>query len=211
MHLLEAALAWSAIDSDLIWRELADEMGQLCLDRLIEKRTGALREFFAQDWAPLHKPEAEVVEPGHHYEWAYLLDRWAKTTKRNRPEEVSRLIAFADANGIDRERSAAVNEIRLDGSARDPVARLWPQTERLRTYVIDRDTDDDPRLREAIATLWRYLDAPLRGLWYENLDAKGQFIVEAAPATSLYHIVGAVMELCAALGSQVEFQPQAPG
>ena len=105
---------------------------------------------------------------------------------------MSKLIAFADANGLDRKRRVALNGIKLDGSVADPIARLWPQTERIRAYLIDRHEGDETRLREAIESLSRYLDAPLPGLWYENLAADGRFVVEAAPATSLYHIVGAI-------------------
>ena len=61
--------------------------------------------------------------------------------------------------------------------------------------LIDRHEGDEARLREAIESLSRYLDAPLPGLWYENLAADGRFVVEATPATSLYHIVGAIAEL----------------
>ena len=116
------------------------------------------------------------------------------------------MIAFADRNGIDRQRRVAVNTITLDGAVADATARLWPQTERLRAYVIDSE-GGEARLKEAIATLWRYLDAPLSGLWYENLGADGRFIVEAAPATSLYHIVGAAVELWTTFG--VEAPPDA--
>ena len=40
-----------------------------------------------------------------------------------------------------------------------------------------------------------YLDTPIRGLWRDRLDAWGSFIEEPAPASSLYHLVGAVLEL----------------
>ena len=88
MHLLEAALAWLAIDPNPIWRDLADEIVALCLDRFIDRDTAALREFFASDWTPIRGTPGEVLEPGHHYEWAFLLDRWAKLTGRDRPAEV---------------------------------------------------------------------------------------------------------------------------
>jgi mannose-6-phosphate isomerase len=202
MHLLEAALAWLDIDPNPVWRDLVDEFVALCRDRFIDRDTGALREFFASDWTPVSGLPGEVLEPGHHYEWAFLLDRWSKLTGCNRPSEVPRLIAFADANGLDRKRRVAVNGIKQDGSVADPIARLWPQTERIRAYLIDRHEGDEARLREAIESLWRYLDAPLPGLWYENLTAEGQFVVEAAPATSLYHIVGAIGELWACFGAQ---------
>ena len=195
MHLLEAALAWIAVDPNPVWRDLADEIVALCRGRFIDRDTGALRELFASDWTPVSGMPGQVLEPGHHYEWAFLLDRWAKLTGRNRPMEVPKLIAFADANGLDRKRRVAVNGIQADGRVADATARLWPQTERLRAYLIDRHDGDEARLREAIDSLSRYLDARLPGLWYENLAANGQFVEAAAPATSLYHIVGAIVEL----------------
>ncbi len=201
MHLLEAALAWLAVDPSPIWRDLADAIVALCLDRFIDRDTAALREFFASDWTPIRETRGEVLEPGHHYEWAFLLDRWAKLTGHDRPAAVSALIGFADANGLDRKRGVAVNAIKPDGSVADAIARLWPQTERLRAYLIDRHEGDEARLGEAIESLSRYLDAPFPGLWYENLAADGRFVVEAAPATSLYHIVGAIAELWSSCGA----------
>ena len=201
MHLLEAALAWLAIDPNLVWRGMADEIVALCLERFIDRDTAALRESFALDWTPVSGIPGQVVEPGHHYEWAFLLDRWAKLTGRDRPADVPRLIAFADANGLDRKRRVAINGIKLDGSAYDATARLWPQTERMRAYLIDRRDGDEARIAEAIESLSRFLEAPLSGLWYENLAADGRFVVEAAPATSLYHIVGAIAELWASFGA----------
>ena len=195
MHLLEAALAWLEIDSNPMWRDLADEIAMLCRDRFMDGTTGALREYFAWDWTPAPDMRGEVLEPGHHYEWAFLLDRWAKLTDRDRPAEISKLIAFADAYGLDRRRRVAVNAIRTDGSVCDATARLWPQTERIRAYLIDRRDGDETRIGEAIASLRRYLEAPLPGLWYENLAVDDRFVVEAAPATSLYHIAGVIGEL----------------
>jgi mannose/cellobiose epimerase-like protein (N-acyl-D-glucosamine 2-epimerase family) len=155
MHLLEAALAWVVIDRGSEWRRMADEIVTLCEERFIDPDTGGLREIFAPDWAPADGIEGDVVEPGHHYEWAWLLDQWAKLTGRVRPSTVSRLVAFADTKGIDRNRGVAINRIRLDGSVHDAVARLWPQTERMRAYLIDFQDDDGVKLGNAIDSLWR--------------------------------------------------------
>jgi mannose-6-phosphate isomerase len=201
MHLLEAALAWLTVDPNPLWRDMADGIVALCLGRFIDRNTAALHESFASDWTPVSGISSEVLEPGHHYEGAFLLDSWSKLTDRDQPAEVTKLIAFADTNGLDRERRVAVNGIRPDGSVNDATARLWPQTERIRAYLSDRHDGDEARLREAIESLWRYLDAPLPGLWYENLAADGRFVVEAAPATSLYHIVGAIAELWTCCGA----------
>lgn len=195
MHLLEAALDWLVIDRNPIWRDVANEIATLCLERFIDRDTGALRELFASDWKPLSGMKGEILEPGHHYEWAFLLGRWADLTEREGPTLASKLIAFADRDGIDERRGVAVNAIRLSGGVHDAVARLWPQTERLRAYVIEPRGEYDARLHEAIVSLWRYLDTPMAGLWYENLDVHGRFLIEAAPATSFYHVVGVITEL----------------
>src|SRR5262249_56145333 len=46
MHLLEAALAWTAVDDDTAWRRIADGIAALCLERFVDPAVGALREFF---------------------------------------------------------------------------------------------------------------------------------------------------------------------
>ncbi len=68
MHLLEAALAWIAIDDDPAWRRMADGIAALCMDKMIEPTTGALREFFTADWIPTPGVDGLICEPGHHYE-----------------------------------------------------------------------------------------------------------------------------------------------
>lgn len=197
MHLLESALAWIAIDDEPGWRHMAGDVAQLCLSRFIDPATGALHEFFAADWSPAPGIEGRIAEPGHHYEWAFLLARWAALTGHERPQAVDRLIAFADAYGFDARRGVAINAVLVDGSRHDETARLWAQAERIRAYLIDRRPNDDDRLTAAVRGLRRFLTTPTPGLWFDQLDADDRFVDEPARATSLYHIVGACIELAA--------------
>jgi len=193
MHLLEAALAWIAVDNDPAWRRMADGIAVLCLEKFIEPANGALGEFFAADWSPAAGVEGRICEPGHHYEWAFLLDRWARLTGRNRPEAVTRLVAFADSRGLDARRGVVVNAVLTDGSIHDPIARLWAQAERIRAYLVHRRSDDE--IAAAIKGLRRFLAAPTQGVWFDQLAPDDSFVLEPARATSLYHIIGAVAEL----------------
>src|SRR5262249_4703393 len=193
MHLFESALAWLAIDDDPAWRRMADGLATLAQEKLIDPASGALRESFAADWSPAAGVEGRICEPGHHYEWAFLLDRWARLTGRSRPAAVARLIAFADRHGIDRKRGVAINSVLTDGAIHDPVARLWAQAERIRAYRVEQRPGSD--VAAAIAGLQRFLATPTRGLWFDQLTADGQMVIEPARATSLYHIIGAVAEL----------------
>lgn len=195
MHLLEAAMAWMVIDQDPGWRKMADQIVTLALDRFIDGKTGALREFFASDWSPASGVEGRIVEPGHQYEWAFLLNRWASLTDREQPAAVHRLIAFADAHGVDHQRKVAINSLLIDGSVNDAKARLWPQTERIRAYAIDDTAIAGGRMQQAIDGLMRYFETKLRGLWFDQLTSSDKMIIEPSPASSLYHIIGAVAEL----------------
>ena len=146
--------------------------------------------------------EGRIAEPGHHYEWAFLLDRWAALAGRPRPDAIGRLIAFADRHGLDERRGVAVNAVRTDGSLHDPVARLWAQAERIRAYV---DGPARPRRRAPHrrdprpAAISCTLRRPASGS--TNWTRTTALSTEPARATSLYHIVGAVAELAAIDGS----------
>jgi mannose/cellobiose epimerase-like protein (N-acyl-D-glucosamine 2-epimerase family)/glycosyltransferase involved in cell wall biosynthesis len=210
MHLLEAALAWIAIDDDPAWRHMADGLAQLCLERFIDRASGALRESFADDWSPAPGLEGTICEPGHQYEWAFLLDRWAQLTGRQQPDAVSRLITFADAHGIDHRRSVAVGAVLVDGTMHDPVARLWAQAERLRAYIAERRPH--PELASAVKGLRRFLATSTPGLWFDRLAADDCFVLEPPRATQLYHIVGVVAELEPILraAGKPELSPRVP-
>ena len=109
MHLLEAALAWLTIDPSPIWRNLADEIVALYLDRFIDRNTAALREYFASDWPPIRGTPGEVLEPGHHYEWAFLLAGRAKLAGRPRYRTSLRSPTPTALIGSDGWRSIASN------------------------------------------------------------------------------------------------------
>ena len=46
----------------------------------------------------------------------------------------------------------------------------------------------------------RFLETPVAGLWRDRIDHNGVFKEEPAPASSLYHIIGAIEGLERHLG-----------
>ena len=78
MHLFEAALAGCQVCPESSqWKSLVDEIAELALGKFIDPATGALREFFDAEWNPAPGLEGRIVEPGHQFEWAWLLLRWS--------------------------------------------------------------------------------------------------------------------------------------
>lgn len=201
MHLFEASLAWMAVDETIVWHDLADHIGSLALSRFIDSASGALREHFDLRWVPVHGIEGRIIEPGHQYEWAWLLLRWARPARTEVKNAALRLIEIAEEHGV--RHGVAINALLDDFSVHDGGARLWPQTERVKAAALAaRITKDECYWGMAAAAangLLRYLSTDVRGLWYDRLTSEGTFIREPAPASSFYHIVAAVAELSTSL------------
>ena len=206
MHILEASMAWEDVDQDPAWRMLSDEITELCLSHFLDRETGALREFFDGDWRPIAEAPADVVEPGHQSEWAWLLTRWGLS--RNRDDALTaarRLVSIAENRGVS-DQNLSVNELNADLSVRDARHRLWPQTERIKSFVAmswiapdeQSRTEAAAKIGEAAAGLLRFLDHPVRGSWWEHLGPDGLPADEPARASSLYHITCAVQEMAGA-------------
>lgn len=202
MHLFEASLAWMSIDDDPAWRGLADEIGALALRHFIDPASGAVRESFDASWSPLAEVAGRIVEPGHQFEWAWLLLRWGVDRPPVR-QAAMRLIDLGERHGV--HRGVAVNALLDDFSVHDGTARLWPQTERIKAAAIAMRLTGEARYwsmaDEAARGLLRFLDTEVPGLWRDRLLLDDEFVSEPAPASSFYHIVLAVAELGDSLDS----------
>jgi mannose-1-phosphate guanylyltransferase / mannose-6-phosphate isomerase len=196
MHLLESALAWEPLGG-AAWTALSDEIAALALGRLIDLETGAVREFFRPDWSPATGDLGRHTEPGHQFEWATLLRTWAERRGSARGLTAARRLYGAGLSGIDSTRSVAVNVKWIEGDVADFSARLWPQTEWLRAAL---SFGDDVQALAAARTLARYLDVTPKGAWRDRMNADGGFVDEPSPASSFYHIAGAILPLIARRG-----------
>ena len=209
MHMLEAHFAWIAAGIEDPFADAAREIVNLATTRLIDPVTGAIGEYFDGDWRFFPGAQGGVREPGHQFEWAYLLDLAATLLGVDLKSESRRMFDFGTRYGVDAARGAAMFALDAAGRVIDPRARLWAQTERLRTSVtFARDASVDvagatgirPEVvgepfavsaREAFIVTRSYLDTHVPGLWYDQLLSDGSYVEEAAPASSLYHIVSA--------------------
>ena len=200
MHMFEASLAWMDLDHDPRWRLLAEEIRDLALTRFIDSGHGFVREFFNSDWQPQSGIEGQIVEPGHLFEWGWLLLRWADRASDPDARRIGlNLVDLGEACGVDPVRGVAITAILADKRIRDAQARLWPQTERIKAACIAAETTHQQRYwniaADAAHGLLKYLDTPLRGLWRDKMNPDGTFVEEPAPASSFYHIVCAIAEL----------------
>ncbi|MDR0781536.1 MAG: AGE family epimerase/isomerase [Pseudomonadales bacterium] len=213
MHLLEAALSWSAISERGPWTDLAAEIVALCLGKFLSPNTGALHEFFDVAWRIDGRPERDVVEPGHQSEWAWLLLRWGLSTNNSARIlcVARRLFDIAEREGCNATQHRLVNELDAKLDLKWGHMRLWPQTERIKALVLFAETTTSPteradfehRLAGAVSALLAYFNHPIAGSWWEHMAPDGHPIAEPARASSLYHIMGAVAELSRFTGARL--------
>jgi mannose-6-phosphate isomerase len=198
MHLLEALLALDAAAGEGRYRAQAAALGALFRDRLFEPRRGVLPELFADDWTP----QDDVVEPGHHFEWRWLLGVLARAGGPDLVDRGERLRIHAEVYGVDAD-GFACDAVRAHGGPHRRSARLWPQTERLKANLAAWEATSDEEAARAAAqafdALMAYCAPALPGLWRDR-RIDGAFIDEPAPASSFYHIVLALEELIRVAG-----------
>jgi mannose-6-phosphate isomerase len=197
MHLFESFQAWSASSDNPIWRERAAAQAELALEQLIDTDTGALGERFGADWSRPARRADRIVWPGHLYEWAWLLMDWPGADAATLASALQ-LTELAERTGID-HAGFAMFALDEELRATDRGARLWSQTERIRACARAAALTGDGLLWEATVqactALEAFLQAPTPGLWRDWRGEDGGFRNEAAPASSFYHIAGAIVEL----------------
>lgn len=191
MHLFEACLEWIPFDETGAFRKQAIQLKAL-FDAYFY-RQNAVVEYFRDDWNILERDGEIVVEPGHVFEWCWLLHRFEDLFETD-CSAINELLLFGRRHGIV-PLGLLAGEISLDGRVLKSEVRLWPHAEWVRAEIVARRKTPSDKLLEALTALWGFLDHGGPGLWAERYDAEKGFDRSPSPATSLYHITGAFVSL----------------
>jgi mannose/cellobiose epimerase-like protein (N-acyl-D-glucosamine 2-epimerase family) len=203
MHLLEACLAWADIGNDAGWTAWVRRLVELAVSHFIRKDSGALGESYTAAWQPAPGLAGRIIEPGHQFEWTWLLLRCERLYPSPLRETALRLLAIGDQYGV--HHGVAINQLLDDFTVTDANARFWPQTERLKAALLAATVTGEPRYwsmaHAAAASFFPYLKTSVPGLWFDLQRPDGTFIDSPAPASTFYHLVGAIAALNTALRS----------
>ncbi len=200
MHLFEATLYWAEIDKDKAWDDLNNELSSLCLNTFIDKEKSLLAEHYDSSWKPLLNNGRYVFEPGHHYEWVWLLGRYQKFYGQDTSKVRVKLYDIAEKYGIQKDRKSAFDEVWSDLTPAKKTSRFWPQCERVKAALqLGMDGLIDKKVAaesadEAIEGLFKFLEVDLPGLWFDTWQEDGVFTIQPAKASSFYHIIGAMVD-----------------
>jgi mannose/cellobiose epimerase-like protein (N-acyl-D-glucosamine 2-epimerase family) len=202
MHLFEGLLALWECSHQERYLARATELFDLFATRFF-RDPGVVGEYFTADLRPADGVVGRIVEPGHHHEWVWLLRRFEAASGRSVQAYADALYGHADRYGFD-EAGMIVGELLVDGTARAGVRRIWPVTEAIRANLVEaRHGRMQGEGRAAALTVVlrdRFLTVDPPGGWLDRLDDKGCCVSEYMPASTLYHLLGAIDELSRFVG-----------
>lgn len=198
MHLLEAFHALAEATGETIWLDRACAIVRLARERMVDAGTGTLGEYFTDDW----RPAGSLCEPGHHFEWTWLLlHHWRLTGDGDARDLADRLYAFAIRHGLDDGALgpvAAFDGVDRAGNLVASTKLLWPQTEAIKAFLarieLLGDADAAKRLDVHFDMMFRCFVEPATGLWSNQLTRSGTRAQTVVPTRVLYHLMLALAE-----------------
>jgi mannose-6-phosphate isomerase len=196
MHLFEARLIQAALGGGGSYLTQAEKLLRLCQTSFIDAATGTLGEVFQPaTWQPAPGAPGAIVEPGHQFEWVWLMHEYARMTRTPPVPEAAGLYRFA-CKTLDGE-GRAVQSCRRDGTPVDTSRRTWPQTEALKAHLAMWRAGDQAASARAVASFKTLMTDYLtpKGGWIDHYDTHGKILSQTMPASTGYHVVLAFAHL----------------
>ncbi|MCO6392586.1 hypothetical protein GTW25_16290 [Aliihoeflea aestuarii] len=203
MHMLEAYLQAFEMTGEDHWLARASALVALVRRHFIDPATGAVREFVGHDLAPATGEAGARREPGHQYEWAWLLHRFADLGgDESARQDAARMLAFADRFALRNDgplAGAPFDALDADGHIVEDTHLLWPLTEagKLHSALYLRTGNDAHRIRaERIETLifncfFTTSDHPV---FVNRVNGTGKVLWPEALTRLVYHVALFVTE-----------------
>lgn len=202
MHLFEAFLTLYKFTHNGKWLAKAGEMYCLFETRFLDHQNGVLLEYFTDDWQPALCEKGKIIEPGHMMEWVWLLRQYQKYTQAPVDSICDTLYHNTIKLGLDNSGELLVDEINIESKETNGKKRCWPMTEWLKAsleqarvkgskdynYLADAD-------KAAAGLMKHFIRKPEQGRYIDQLDTNNTVINHTAPASTLYHLVMAALEV----------------
>jgi len=198
MHLFEALLTLFNATGHAHYLDRAAKLHDLLATRFFLAGPDILAEYFDEEWRPIAEDpswSSVLWEPGHHCEWVWLLDTYARIRSAPNDPISEALYNRAYRDGITPE-GMIVDEMTSGGQVAKQTRRAWPLTEAIKANAIRHENGDTAavsRALKALHVLQRDFLTP-EGLWRDHLSADSVPLHTYVPASTLYHVFMAMTE-----------------
>jgi mannose/cellobiose epimerase-like protein (N-acyl-D-glucosamine 2-epimerase family) len=203
MHLLEALLALYETTGEAQWLKRAGDIIALFQSHFFDAQTGTLREFMGRDFAEAPAPAGRIREPGHHFEWTWLLLHYGRLSgDASVRGQAERLYAFAMNQGMETDPACpalAFDEVTPEGELLTGSKLLWPQTEAVKAFAAQAEFFGDRNARALaeghVALLFEHFLSAETGSWRNQIRRDGTVLDATAPTRILYHVMMGLVEV----------------
>jgi len=197
MHLLEACLSAHRAMPDDALLDGASRIIGIFTERLLTPDGNKVLEHFDEEGRPSSE-NGDLIEPGHLYEWYWLLNEYARIADR---PEYARLadpiMDWVEARGRD-ARGGIYDLVDVRGRPVSERRRIWPVTEAIKAWVTRARIRRDAASRAALLTWIRFIMDRYftgNGGWHEYLSPALQADSDFMPASTPYHVAMAALEV----------------
>ena len=202
MHLLEATLAMFFATQEAKWLTRSRALVDLFEKHFFDRASGSLGEFFKADWSPAGAPAGELREPGHQFEWVWLLAQYQRASGDQRAQTMAdRLFKFGNTFGRDLKeplQGMAFDALDRSGCVTAETKLFWPQSEFIKACVARVDAGRSAAMEDIDTHLGRlraHYFRPDGANWCNQLARSGEPLADVTPARVLYHLFLAVAEV----------------
>ena len=197
MHLFEAVLALWEATRDERFATSAAALAKMS-SGIFVGRFGVVLESFDAQWRPLNRSGANLVEPGHQFEWAWLLRWYERLSGLPTDQPAAALLDHALRHGVLGQTGIVIDAVDETGRRVTLSRRSWPHAEAVKAMAIEHERGR-PAMAQRAATFideiaTTFAIERLNGGWIDHVDEHGVALVDYMPASTLYHLIGAVTE-----------------
>ncbi len=199
MHLFEACLFASEVWGDEIYEKMADEMVVLFRTYFFNAQEQTLTEFFSDALHP-HFEQGDRLEPGHYFEWVWLLKKHAE--HKNDPAlhdgTCAVLLDWANRYGWDDVYGGIYDTLSPKGAVLADTKRIWPFCEALKANALMLNAARDRQaIKDRVSDMVDVFESKYmqeRGFWTEWLTRDLTPAADYMPGTTPYHVYFGIME-----------------
>jgi mannose/cellobiose epimerase-like protein (N-acyl-D-glucosamine 2-epimerase family) len=202
MHLFEAFMTGYEVTQDAKWLAKAGQIFSLFEQFFFNPITHVLNEYFETNWQLADGPRGEVVEPGHMFEWVWLLRWYQQLTSTPVTHYCDALYQKALEIGCDPHSKLIYDVTNLQGDVINGTKRCWPLTELVKASLVQASlsTDKQRSYYEEKGSLGIqllfdfYMHPTIKGSYIDQIALDNSIQANHAPASTLYHFMVMALE-----------------
>lgn len=189
MHLLEAVLYLLENDKqNSRYLTLVNRLLNLFESKILDSENKLIREYLDQSFKP-KLVNSFIIEPGHHYEWAWLLNWSDKIHKSKKYDTLTKTLFDTGWRlGWDFNNGGVFDEFDCENKQVFlSTKRLWPLLELIKVLsVLPSNSHGDDLTSALTIVLERYIQP--NGTWVERFDQNWCAVDTTMPTSSIYHM-----------------------